>query len=326
VVIFFVHRAAPLSPLHLRRIDGLLLLMSVIWGSNYVIVKHSFTQIDAQAFNAIRLVIASLVFVAAMGMIRRLPPGRRVEGSLASIFYTPTRVTPRDLIDLGGLAIVGQCLYQYWFVGGLARTSVSNAALIAASAPVLIALASAVMGKERVTALHWFGAGLSLFGVYIVVGRGLTIGSSTLAGDVMVFAAMCCWAIYTLWSRTLMDRHSPVAVTGLSMTMGTLLYVPSVIPHLRTVAWDRVALETWMAVTYSAVFALCVSYTIWYAAVREIGSARTSVYSNLVPLVAMGAAAVFLGEPLGVRKLAGAAAVLAGVALTRVRLVSPNPE
>ncbi len=77
---------------------------------------------------------------------------------------------------------------------------------------------------------------------------------------------------------------------------------------------------------YSALFALCVSYTIWYAAVREIGCARTSVYSNLVPLVAMTAAAIFLGEPLGVRKIAGAAAVLVGVALTRVRPLNPNPE
>lgn len=300
--------------------------MSVIWGANYAIVKHAFTQIDAQAFNAIRLVIASLVFLAAMGTIRRMPPPRHVEGSLASIFYTPTRVTRRDLIDLGGLAIVGQWLYQYWFVGGLARTSVSNAALIAASAPVLIALASAAMGKERVTVVHWFGAALSLLGIYIVVGRGLSIGGNTLPGDLMVFAAVCCWAIYTLWSRTLMHRHSPVAVTGLSMAMGTVLYVPSVIPHLRTVAWDHVAVGTWLAVIYSAVFALCVSYTIWYAAVREIGSARTSVYSNLVPLVAMAAAAAFLGEPLGLRKVLGAAAVLAGVALTRVRLLTPNPE
>jgi drug/metabolite transporter (DMT)-like permease len=60
--------------------------------------------------------------------------------------------------------------------------------------------------------------------------------------------------------------------------------------------------------------------------VREIGSARTSVYSNVVPLVAMATAVLFLGEPLGMRKIAGAAAVVAGVALTRVRLLTPNPE
>ena len=46
------------------------------------------------------------------------------------------------------------------------------------------------------------------------------------------------------------------------------------------------------------------------------------MYSNLVPLVAMAAAAAFLGEPLGLRKILGAAAVLAGVALTRVRLLT----
>jgi len=75
---------------------------------------------------------------------------------------------------------------------------------------------------------------------------------------------------------------------------------------------------TWIALVYSALFALCVAYTIWYAAVREIGNARTSVYSNLVPVVALLTAVIFLHEPLSGRKLAGAAAVLIGVALTRL--------
>ena len=57
--------------------------------------------------------------------------------------------------------------------------------------------------------------------------------------------------------------------------------------------------------------------TIWYVAVRQIGSARTSAYSNLIPVVAMASAVLFLGEPLEGRKVIGAAAVLAGVALTR---------
>ena len=59
------------------------------------------------------------------------------------------------------------------------------------------------------------------------------------------------------------------------------------------------------------------SYTIWYVAVRQIGSARTAAYSNLIPVVAMASAVLFLGEPTELRKVLGAAAVLAGVALTR---------
>ena len=75
---------------------------------------------------------------------------------------------------------------------------------------------------------------------------------------------------------------------------------------------------TWIKLVYSSLFAICVAYTIWYAAVREIGSARTSVYSNLLPIVAMVTAYLWIGEPLGWAKLIGAAAVLAGVALTRL--------
>jgi drug/metabolite transporter (DMT)-like permease len=75
---------------------------------------------------------------------------------------------------------------------------------------------------------------------------------------------------------------------------------------------------TWAKLVYSACFAWSVSYTIWYAAVRAIGSARTSVYSNLLPIIAMITAAAWLHEPIGRAKMAGAAAVLIGVGLTRL--------
>jgi drug/metabolite transporter (DMT)-like permease len=312
--------------LHIRRLDALLLLTSLIWGTNYAIVKNAFSQIDPQAFNAVRLIVSSTVFLAAMAAIRRRPPSRRRVGSFASVFYTPSPMGRRDAVGLLGLAVVGTTLYQYWFVGGLARTSVANAALLASLTPVLIAFASAGLGEDRVAPAHWVGAFLSLAGIYIVVGPGVHVGGRTWAGDLMVFGAVCCWALYTLGSRPLMARHSPLAVSGASMAIGTALYLPAVLPHLRAVAWDRVAMTTWIVMVYSALFALCISYTIWYAAVREIGSARTSVYSNLVPVVAMVAAALFLHEPLGVRKIFGAAAVLVGVGLTRVKIVNPNPE
>ena len=91
--------------------------------------------------------------------------------------------------------------------------------------------------------------------------------------------------------------------------------------------WGAVSAITWIKLVYSSLFALCVAYTIWYAAVRAIGSARTSVYSNLLPIVAMVTAAVWLREPIGPAKIAGAAAVLAGVALTRLGQASaPDPR
>jgi drug/metabolite transporter (DMT)-like permease len=299
--------------------------MTLIWGTNYTIVKSAFAEVDPQAFNALRMILASAVFLAIMAVIRRVgaaapPPvaGGEDEESMASIFLTPAPITARDWAALAALGLVGHCLYQYLFVGGLARTSVANSSLILAATPVVIAIATAALGHDRISPLHWAGAALSMVGIYIVIGRGFRLDPSELAGDVMMFGAVCCWAVYTIGSRHLMARHSPVGVTGLSMAIGTLLYVPLQLSRIRAVSWSALSVSTWLALLYSALFALCVAYTIWYAAVRQIGSARTSVYSNVVPLVAMMTAVAFLGEPLGPSTIVGAAAVLVGVALTRI--------
>ena len=306
----------------MARIDVLLLLMTIIWGTNYSIVKYAFLEIHPQAFNAVRMLIASAVFLAIIVALRRSAANGGAAGAegggIVSIFHTPAPLTRADWIALAGLGIVGHCFYQYLFIGGLAATSVANSSLMLAATPVFIAVLTAALGQDRIGWLHWLGAGLSVLGIYIVIGQGIRLGSSTLRGDLMMLGAVICWAVYTLGARPLMTRHSPVGVTGLSMLVGTALYVPATTPHLRAVDWGAVSLMTWTALVYSALFALCVAYTIWYMAVREIGSARTSVYSNLIPQVAMMTAVTFLGEPLSVGKAVGAALVLVGVALTRV--------
>jgi drug/metabolite transporter (DMT)-like permease len=305
----------------LSRLDWLLLLMTLIWGTNYALVKTAFRELDPQAFNALRLFQASIVMVGANLLVGRFRPARAdgaPGGEIASIFHTPARVTGRDWLRLAWLGLVGHCLYQYLFIGGLAQTSVANGALIVSSSPIVITLFSTVAGKERLGAPHWAGTLLSFLGIYIVVGRGAHVSAASLRGDAMLLAAVVCWALYTIGARPLMSRHSPVGVTALSMLIGTILYLPLAAHALGNVPWRAVSVLTWVKLVYSALFALCVAYTIWYAAVRQIGNARTSVYSNLLPIVAMATAYVWLREPLGLDKLAGAAAVLAGVALTRL--------
>jgi drug/metabolite transporter (DMT)-like permease len=302
-------------------IDLLLVVMAVIWGTNYSIVKFAFREVDPQAFNAARMAIASTVFLAVIGVLRlRRSSSTAVAAGtrgVESIFRTPTRLTARDALEVLALGLVGHFLYQYFFIGGLALTTVANSSLMLAATPVVIALISAVFGQERIGARHWAGAALSLLGIYIVVGRRIDLGGRGPTGDLMMVAAVLCWALYTLGSRRLISRHSPVGVTGLSMAIGTLVYVPVMWPHVRAVSWDELTWRMWLSIVYSAIFALGVAYTIWYAAVRQIGSARTSVYSNVIPIVAMATAVIFLGEPLRLSNLLGATAVLVGVALTR---------
>jgi drug/metabolite transporter (DMT)-like permease len=293
-------------------LDALLLLMVLIWGANFSVVKVAFSEIPEFGFNAIRLLGASLVFFLALGMTG-----------------TP-RPSGRDALKLFLIAVPGQFLYQLCWMGGLARTSVANCALILGCSPVAVALATSAAGHERVAPIHWAGALLSVFGVYLVVGTGPTLSADSIAGDLLTLAAVFCWAVYTVGSRALLVRLSPLAVTGYTMAFGTLLYAPLGVSDLLHLDWSGLSARAWIGLAFSSIFSLALAYLIWYTAVQKIGNMRTAIYSNMVPIVAMAIAAIWLGERLTGEKLAGAAAILGGVGLTRLagsaRAIAPAEE
>lgn len=293
-----------------RRIDLALLLMAVLWGSNFTVVKIAVRDIPELPFNALRLIVASMAFLLTLAAWEGLP-----------------RLSGREWRHVAALGFIGQFLYQLCFMGAVTRTTVANAALIFAFTPIVVALLSAAVGHERVPGARWIGAAVSLAGIYIVIGARSGDPGATTLGNALGVGAMLCWAVYTVGARPLLAMRSALAVTGYSMTIGSLLYLPVAWPGLRTLPWAAVRPAAWAALVLSALLALFVAYMIWYTAVQTIGSTRTSMYSNVTPIAAIAVAAIWLGEPVTARKLLGAAAVIAGLAISRIeRRVLPPAE
>ncbi len=273
--------------------------MVLIWGANFSIVKAALTEIPPLAYNSMRLVLSSAVFLAAI-----------------AVTGWP-RFSRRDWFALAGLAVIGHCIYQLCFLGGLARTSASNSSLILGCSPVSVTIASAMAGHERVPRGQWIGVLLSVFGVFLVFGRGAHFGGDSIAGDLLTLGAVACWTVYTVGARPLLAKHSALVVTGITMAGGTILLAPTGIPELRSLAWGQVPAWAWGAFLFSSIFALNIAYLIWYTGVQRIGNLRTSVYSNITPVIGMSIAALMLGEPITWAKVIGAGAILSGVAITR---------
>jgi drug/metabolite transporter (DMT)-like permease len=311
--------------LSFSRLDALLLLMVIIWGGNFSVVKYALRDFPEIPFNALRLVLASAVFVAAIA----IQQGRSEKRDGAR---PPTAgalgLLPFSRADWRGLclmAVVGTLLYQLLFLAGLARTSVANSALLFGCTPVAVAILSSLAGHERLTITRWLGAALSLAGVYAIVGHGASISSATLLGDVLVFAGTLCWSLYSVMAQPLLKRHSPLVVTGVSMTIGTGLFLVVAAGPMMTTDWSAISLTSWLLMAASSLFSLAFAYIIWYTAVQQIGSARTAVYSNVTPIVAMVVAALSLGEQITLRQILGAVLILGGIAVTRLNLEPDAP-
>jgi len=295
------------------RLDAWLLLMAFFWGSNFVVVKAALRELPGPVFNAIRLTIASALFLGVIAWR---------EGLGASL----QRVRPGDWWRLVGLALLGHFVYQILFLGGVARTSVANSALIFACTPITVSLIGAWLGHERPGWLRWAGTVVSLAGIYFVVGHGARLGTSSLTGDGIIFLAMLSWAVYTVSTHTMLDRYSPIFLTGITMAIGTVPYIPVGVYWLPPAGLSGISLAGWAGILYSAVFSLVAAYVIWYTAVRELGSGHTAIYQNVVPIVAMAVATLALHEPLTAVKIGGAIAVLCGVVLTRLESADADAE
>ena len=283
-------------------LDGLLLILVLIWGSNFSIVKIAIEEIPAFGFNALRIMTACVVLLSVSRLTGEAVPARR------------------DWPAFVALGVVGHCGYQLAFVSGLARTTVANSSLILGCMPIAVLVLNALSRRrEAVGGRQWLGVALAVAGVYLVAGRGAGATPETLAGDALTLAALWCWAWYTTGSRALLERYSPLQLSAYATLVGTLCYVPFGVPDLLRLDWGGVSGWAWVALVVSGLLALSVAHIIWYTGVKRLGSAHTSVYSNLVPVAAMAVAFVWLSEPIGAARIGGATLVLTGLLLTRVQ-------
>jgi drug/metabolite transporter (DMT)-like permease len=286
------------------RLDLLLLLMILIWGTNFSVVKVALRDFPEIPFNAARLVVATAVF---LGAIRWTRDGARPRPA----------VTRADWLQLFFLGVVGTFLYQLCFVAGVRRTSVGNGSLIVGISPIVIAIMSAMAGHERISPLRWAGVFMALLGLYFVVGHGVEFSPQTVRGDLLMLGGVLCWATYSVASQPILRRHSALVVIGSTFSFGAAMYVLMMAPTLMDVNWAGVSGFSWFLMAASALLALNLSYWIWYTGLKRLGGSRTSVYSYLTPIVAIIVAAIWLGEPISGNQVAGAAAIFAGLLITR---------
>jgi len=281
--------------------DLLLLTMAVIWGVNFVVVKYATHIFNPVAFTGLRVGTAA-AFLVAFAFAR---------GGFA--------LSRHDVLRLVFLGVIGNGLYQLFFVHGVARTRAGNASLIVGAAPAFIALAARARGMERVKRMTLVGIALSVIGVALVIAGSATSsnGQTTLLGSVLVFLGVLCWTAYTIMLQPYTKRIDVIQLSAVTMVGGAVPLLVASMPALVATDWSSVGAGGWLALFYSSVISMGVAYFFWYRGLRVLGPTRTAVYSNLQPIVALLAAWAFLGEVPTIFQGLGAVTIIAGVFLTR---------
>lgn len=283
--------------------------MVVLWGVNFAVAKSALTELSPLAFNALRFPLAALVVLAAL----------RMRGPLR----WPERADHRRILLLG---LLGNVVYQQCFIFGLSLTRAGTASVLLAGTPIITALLSARLGHESLRGRVWLGVFATFVGIVLVVvfGTAHGAGEGSVLGDVLMLGASFSWAVYTIGSRELIGRYGSVQFTAWTLWVGTVGLVLVGVPDLLRTDLGAVSPGAWAGVFYAGALSVGVAYLIWYYGVRQIGNTRTATYSNLVPVVALSAAWLQLGEVPRPAQVAGAAVIIAGVTLAQARARQPR--
>ena len=275
--------------------------MAVIWAINFVVVKYATHIFNPVAFTGLRVGTAAAFLVAF---------------AFARGGFTLSR---HDVVRLLFLGVIGNGLYQLFFIHGVARTRAGNAALIVGAAPAFIALVARARGLERVKRMTLAGIALSVLGVGLVIAGSAasTNGQATILGAVLVFLGVLCWTVYTILMQPYTKRIDVIQLSAVTMVGGAVPLLIASMPALIATDWSSVGAGGWLALFYSSVISMGVAYFFWYRGLRVLGPTRSAVYTNLQPIVALLVAWAFLGEIPTTFQGIGAVTIIAGVFLTR---------
>lgn len=268
----------------------------LFWGTGYAATKTALGSFSPMTVIWLRMVVATLVFAPFW---RRLPRSEYRAGDW-------------KLLALTGLFM--PCLY-YLFEGyALHFTTSSQAGVVSALVPLLVAIGAALFLRERIGVRPVVAIVVSLLGVAVLsmsAGAGATAPNPAL-GAFLEFLAVVSAAGYMLINKHVGDRYHAWLMTGGQAAVGAIAFLPSALLE-RPTAWAEATPAAWASIVYLGIFVSLGAFGLYNTALSQLPASRASLAINLVPAVAVLTGWLALGETLSPVQLAACAVILGAV-------------
>lgn len=282
-----------------------LLLTALFWGGTWIAGRVAVQEASPLAVASWRFFVASL----ALGGLLLLREGR-------------PRWVLADWLILASLGLTGVFFYNGFFLYALKMVEAGRGALVVAFIPAIIALADWLVFRRPMSLLKACGVVLAMSGCLMVVTNGHPTRLFT--GDVgfgewLLLGTALSWASYTLISRQLAGRFSPLALTFGACCTGWLMLTTAALLDGSLFSFAGLSWRGASSIVFLGLLGTTVAFTWYSEGINRIGSTKAAAFINLVPVFAVLLGVLLLDEHLGSAVLSGGALVIAGVILTNRR-------
>ncbi len=281
-----------------------LTIMALLWAGGFIVGKQITYQAGPFTVSFLRFFVSAII--------------------LAFLVYKRegfTKINPAMFAYVLGAAFFGIFSYNYLFFSGIKYIEAGRGSVIISMVPIVVALISYLLFRERINIIKFLGIVLSLLGAWVVISKGqitMIIGYSLGRGEVYILACMFCAAAFTLLSRQILKRLSPmVAMSYISALGAAFLLFPALI-EIGQIPVEIGSYSFFLNLLYLSVGPSVIAATFYCEAIKKVGPSRASQYMNLIPVFSVVLAFVFLGEQLSTSLIIGGGFVTTGLYLTNM--------
>lgn len=276
---------------------GLALAVVLVWGTNFVVIKHGLADFPPFLFAALRFALSSLPWL---------------------FFIKRPSVSWSRLAAFGLLQGAGQFGLLYYAM----RVDISPglASLVMQSQVFFTIGAAVVWFHERIRPLQVGALALAAAGIGLIAWRGASDPTSavTLTGLMLTLGAGLSWAVSNLVARTagrvnMLQFMVWSSLFGVPPLIGLSLWLDPAASQLAAISHAGTA--AWLAVLWQALGNTLFGFGIWNWLLARHPSSIVTPVALLVPVFGMGASWLLMGEPLPSWKVVAACLVLASLVL-----------
>jgi len=292
-----------------------------------------------QIFIGISLaVLATLIwsgnFIVARGVIKDIPPVSLAfyRWLTATIIIAPFAwkyfVAERKIIKQRVLffllaAATGVSMFNtFVYIAGHYSSAINMAILGTCSSPIISVILARIFLKERIPALRIVGMLVCICGILILLSKGNLqnlVSFKFTKGDWWIMAAALTFAIYNTSVRKKPAAMHPINFLFVIFLLGTIILLPFYFSELNKEGGFAINAFNLSAILYLGIGASVICFLIWNKAIVALGSGRTALFGNLIPVFSSIEAVFLLNEKITSIHIISFILVVAGLVIANLK-------
>ncbi|HVN72600.1 MAG TPA: DMT family transporter [Desulfomonilia bacterium] len=272
----------------------------MLWSSSFIALKLAFGVYDPMVVIFGRMITAGICFIPLVGMFRR------------------NRLKREDTATLVFMLFCEPCCYFLFEAAALKNTTASQAGMITAMLPLMVAITAGLYLKESITIKTILGFLIAISGVCLLSLAAQTNGSAPnpVLGNFYELMAMVFATGYTISLKRLSARYEPIFLTALQAFAGSIFFLPFLfLPG--TVLPGRFAALPAFSIVYLGIFVTMGAYGLYNYAVSKVPASQASAFVNLIPVLTVVLGWIILGERFTAVQYVASALVILGVVMSQ---------